>query len=100
MDVSYIETIPFYENISAIVHSDSNAGKIKSGMHTILPNPLRNNYIIRIDENTAVEFDFKNKIDKANLDSQFCRGSSHICNVKSAKNGELLFDVYFFLQEA
>ena len=96
MDVSYIETIPFYENISAIVHSDSNAGKIKSGMHTILPNPQRNNYIIRMDENTAVEFDFKNKIDKANLDSQFCRGSSHICNVKSAKNGELLFDVYFF----
>ena len=96
MDVSYIETIPFYENISAKVHSDSNAGKIKSGLHTILPNPQHNNFIIRIDETNAVGFDFKNKIDKANLDSQFCRGSSHICNVKSVTNGEFLFDVYFF----
>lgn len=96
MDVTYIETIPFYENISAKVRSDSNVKKIKSGVYTILPNPQHNNFIIRIDEKSAVEFDFKNLTDKANLDSQFCRGSSHICNVKSATNGEFLFDVYFF----
>ena len=96
MDVTYIETIPFYENISAKVRSDSNVKKIKSGVYTILPNPQHNNFIIRIDEKFAVEFDFKNLTDKANLDSQFCRGSSHICNVKSAINGDFLFDVYFF----
>ena len=95
MDLAYIETIPFYENICAKVHSDSKAGTVKVGPHTILPNPQHGNFIIRT-ENGAVEFDFKNPQDKANLDAQFCRGSAHICNVKSVGKDGFLFDLYVF----
>lgn len=95
MDLAYIETIPFYENISAKVHSDVKTVMIKTGPHTILPNPQHNNFIIRT-ETGAVEFDFKNPQDKANLDTQFCRGSANICNVKSAGKDGFLFDLYVF----
>lgn len=95
MDLAYIETIPFYENISAETHFDSKSGTVKTGLYTILPNPMHNNFIIRT-EYGAVEFDFKNQQDKANLDAQFCRGSAHICNVKSAGRDGFLFDLYVF----
>lgn len=95
MDLAYIETIPFYENISAKVHSDAKAGSVKSGLHTILPNPLHNNFIIRTEDG-AVEFDFKNQQDKVNLDALFCRASAHICNVKSTGKDGFLFDLYVF----
>lgn len=93
MDLAYIETIPFYENISAKFHFDSKIGTVKVGPHTILPNPLHNNFIIRTEDG-AVEFDLKNSQDKANLDTQFCRGSAHICNIKSTVNDGFLFDLY------
>ena len=95
MDLAYIETIPFYENISAKFHFDSKIGTVKVGPHTILPNPLHNNFIIRTEDG-AVEFDLKNSQDKANLDTQFCRGSAHICNIKSTVNDGFLFDLYIF----
>lgn len=112
MDAAYIETIPFYENISAKVHNKSKAGTIKSGFYTILPNPQHNNYIICISgtankatenqkdkkqpEKLAVEFEFENKQDKNNLDAQFCRSSAHICHVKTATQDDFLFDLYCF----
>jgi len=96
MDVSYIKTIPFYENICAKFQSGSNAKKIKAGLYTILPNPQHNNFIIRLDKDNAVEFDFKNKQDKENLSAQFCRGSAHICNVRCATDEGFLFDLYVF----
>ena len=95
MDVAHIETIPFYENISAKAHFESKNSYIKTGLHTILPNPDHNNYIIRTEKG-AVEFDFKNKQDKANLDAVFSRGSAHICNVKSTFKDGFLFDFYSF----
>lgn len=95
MDLTLIETIPFYENISARVLFESKNSYIKTGLHTILPNPDHNNYIIRTEKG-AVEFDFKNKQDKANLDAVFSRGSAQICNVKSTFKEEFLFDFYAF----
>ena len=96
MDVSHIESIPFYENISAELLSGQKAGIVKNGLHTIVPNPQKGNYIIRTEQG-ATEFDFKNKQDKANIALQFCRGTAHICNVKSTMDdGSFLFDLYSF----
>ena len=60
MEVTEIETIPFYENISVRVCNETDAKKIKAGLCTILPNPLQHNYIIQMD-NDSVEFEFNNK---------------------------------------
>lgn len=96
MDISHIETIPFYENISAELLSGQKAGALKNGLHTIVPNPQKGKYIIRTEQGAA-EFDFQNKQDKANIDLQFCRGTAHICNVKSMMDdGSFLFDLYSF----
>ncbi len=95
MDVTEIETIPFYENISVRVCNEADAKKIKVGLCTILPNRLQHNYIIQMD-NDSVEFEFKNKQDKANIDAQFCRGSAHICNVRALTDAGFIFDLYVF----
>ncbi|WP_294112075.1 AAA domain-containing protein [uncultured Fibrobacter sp.] len=95
MDVAEIETIPFYENISARACNGVDANKIKLGLCTILPNPLQHNYIIQMD-NDSVEFEFKNKQDKANIDAHFCRGNAHICNVRALTDAGFIFDLYVF----
>lgn len=96
MDLVHIETIPFYENIAAKFLS-SPKSEFKTGLYSIIPNPTRNNYIIKT-ENSAYEFEFKSPQDKSNLDAQFCRGSSHVCMVKSVfkKENEFMFDLYSF----
>lgn len=96
MDVAHIETIPFYENIVVKTSSESKKDYVNAGVHTILPNHEHCNYIIRTAAG-AVEIDFRNKQDKLNLDAWFCRGSAHICNVKSVYgDGTFLFDFYAF----
>ena len=95
MDVTEIETIPFYENISARVCYKEDAGKIKVGPCTILPNPLQHNYIIQMDDG-SVEIEFKSRQDKANLDAQFSRGKAHICNVRALTAEGFIFDMYVF----
>lgn len=96
MDLVHIETIPFYENIAA-KFLFSPKSEFKTGLYSIIPNPIRNNYIIKT-ENSAYEFEFKSPQDKSNLDAQFCRGSSHVCMVKSVfkKENEFMFDFYSF----
>ena len=95
MDVTEIETVPFYENISARAYSEADARKIKAGPCTILPNPLQHNYIIQMD-NDSVEFEFKNRQDKANVDALFCRGNAHVCNVRALTDADFIFDLYVF----
>ena len=96
MNVNHIETVPFYENIEAKVVVDKDASCIKVGSFTVVPNPIHHNYIIRTKDR-AVEFDFKNKQDKENVDFCFRRKQAHICEVKSvSKDGEFIFDFYVF----
>ena len=95
MDVNHIETVPFYENIQAKA-ADSFVSRIEMGLATILRNPSHHNYIIRTNKG-FVEFDFRSKQDKENINSCFCQGRSHICNVKSVSHdGRFIFDFYVF----
>ena len=95
MDVNHIETVPFYENIQAKA-ADSFVSRIEMGLATILRNPSHHNYIIRTNKG-FVEFDFRSRQDKENVNSCFFQGRSHICNVKSVSHdGSFIFDFYVF----
>ena len=97
MDVTYIKTIPFYDNITAKIRSDlqKNALKTLQGSYKIFRDRIRNSYMIVADP-VPVEFDLKNPQDKAKLNC----GSAHICQVKSVNDdGSFVFDLYVFANE-
>ena len=93
MNITNIETIPFYSNIEAL---NANNKKIPEGLYLLVANPLHNNYILQKRISELYEISFKTQLDKDNLDNQFARGHSHICHVKSSTDTDLLLDVYFF----
>ena len=95
MDVTYIETIPFYDNITAKIRSDLKKNALKKGSYKIFRDRIRNSYMIASDP-VPVEFDLKNPQDKAKLNC----GSAHICQVKSVNDdGSFVFDLYVFADE-
>lgn len=95
MNITNIETIPFYSNIEAIPRTNK---EIPLGLYLLIPNIAHSNYILQnkqINNGGLYEIDL-GKLDKENLDNQFSRGTSHICYVKNCCENKILFDIYFF----
>lgn len=98
MDISLIETIPFFADIEAHTKSGAN---VPSGVYRLVPNPMQHTYIIDMGKDSGgkkkvAEIEFKHSQDKTELDNQFCRGSTNLCAVKHSADGNILFDLYFF----
>lgn len=93
MDIVHIETLPFYENIQA--HTIKDGVSVPSGPGFLIPNPMQHDYILKLDGQTF-EIELDNPQDKANLDAEFCRPGTRLCNVKSVTKNNILFDLYVF----
>ena len=92
MNITDIETIPFFENIEAKL----TGSKINTGLYKLIPNSMRHNFILDMGNKIVVEVDCVHKQDKTELDAQFCRSKTNVCHVKHCADGNILFDVYFF----
>ena len=93
MDIVHIETLPFYADIQAHVE---NAAKVPLGLGNLVPNPMQHNYVLTVGKKTfAIVIDIPQ--DKENLDAEFCRPGSRLCNVKAVTGSDILFDLYVFL---